>query len=52
VTQVTVYSLFAYTFGIVVYFFDVHLDRKLQSLRAYYLPEPVSGGLAVRYALT
>jgi len=45
VTQVTVDSFLAYTFGIIVYFVGVHLNRKYQVLRAYNIPEPVSGGL-------
>lgn len=44
-TQVTVDSFLAYTFGIIVYFVGVHLNRKYQVLRAYNIPEPVSGGL-------
>jgi ESS family glutamate:Na+ symporter len=44
-TQITVESSLAYTFGIVVYLLGVHLNRRIRFLRDYNIPEPVSGGL-------
>ena len=44
-TEIQIDSFVAYTLGIVVYFVGVHLNRKVAVLRAYNIPEPVSGGL-------
>lgn len=44
-TEIQIDSFVAYTLGIVVYFIGVHLNRKVAVLRAYNIPEPVSGGL-------
>ena len=44
-TEIQIDSFVAYTLGIVVYFVGVHLNRKVTVLRAYNIPEPVSGGL-------
>lgn len=35
----------AYTIGIVVFFAGVHLNKRIPLLRAYNIPEPVTGGL-------
>ena len=43
--EVTIDSFLAYTLGIVVFFAGVSLNRKFRILRAYNIPEPVSGGL-------
>lgn len=43
--EIQIDSFVAYTLGIVVYFVGVHLNRKVTVLRAYNIPEPVSGGL-------
>ena len=45
-TQVTVESFLAYTIGIVVFFVGMRLNRRFAILRAYNIPEPVTGGLA------
>ncbi len=50
VTEVTIDSFLAYTLGIVVFFVGVNLNRKFQVLRAYNIPEPVSGGLVAATA--
>lgn len=42
---VTIDSFLAYTLGIVVFFVGVHLNRRCDLLRAYNIPEPVTGGL-------
>ena len=42
---VTIDSFLAYTRGIVVFFVGVHLNRRFDFLRAYNIPEPVTGGL-------
>ena len=42
---VTIDSFLAYTLGIVVFFVGVHLNRRFDLLRAYNIPEPVTGGL-------
>ena len=42
---VTIDSFLAYTLGIVVFFVGVHLNRRFDFLRAYNIPEPVTGGL-------
>ena len=42
---VTIESFLAYTLGIVVFFIGVHLNRRFDFLRAYNIPEPVTGGL-------
>ncbi len=42
---VTIDSFLAYTLGIVVFFVGVHLNRRFGFLRAYNIPEPVTGGL-------
>jgi ESS family glutamate:Na+ symporter len=49
-TQITVESFLAYTFGIVVYLLGVHLNRRIRFLRDYNIPEPVSGGLVAAAA--
>jgi len=46
VTAVSVDSFVAYTVGIVVFFAGMHLNRRFAILRAYNIPEPVTGGLA------
>lgn len=38
-------SFLAYTTGIVTFFIGVHLNRRFEILRAYNIPEPVTGGL-------
>jgi len=45
VKAVTIDSFLAYTLGIVVFFVGVHLNRRFGFLRAYNIPEPVTGGL-------
>jgi len=45
ITTITVDGFLAYTTGIVVYFVGMHLNRRVALLRAYNIPEPVSGGL-------
>ncbi|MEM9184827.1 MAG: sodium/glutamate symporter, partial [Pseudomonadota bacterium] len=42
---VTVESFIAYTLGIVVFFVGMQLNRRFELLRAYNIPEPVTGGL-------
>ncbi len=44
-TSVTVPSFFASTIGIVVYFGGARLNKRIGFLRAYNIPEPVTGGL-------
>lgn len=44
-TSVTVPSFLAYTAGIVVFFIGVHVNKRFSILRAYNIPEPVTGGL-------
>ena len=46
ITTVTVESFVAYTIGIVVFFVGMRLNRRVAVLRAYNIPEPVTGGLA------
>ena len=45
ITTVTVESFVAYTIGIVVFFLGMRLNRRFAVLRAYNIPEPVTGGL-------
>ncbi|MEM6936594.1 MAG: sodium/glutamate symporter [Pseudomonadota bacterium] len=45
VSGVTVESFIAYTLGIVVFFVGMQLNRRIELLRAYNIPEPVTGGL-------
>lgn len=47
---VTIESFLAYTLGIVVFFVGVHLNRRFDVLRAYNIPEPVTGGLVAATA--
>lgn len=42
---VTIDSFLAYTLGIAVFFVGVHLNRRFDCLRAYNIPEPVTGRL-------
>ncbi|MEM7706331.1 MAG: sodium/glutamate symporter [Pseudomonadota bacterium] len=46
VSGVTVESFIAYTLGIVVFFVGMQLNRRIELLRAYNIPEPVTGGLS------
>ncbi len=46
ITAVNVESFLAYTIGIVVFFVGMRLNRRVAFLRAYNIPEPVTGGLA------
>ncbi len=39
-------SFLAYTVGIIVFFVGMRLNRRVELLRAYNIPEPVTGGLA------
>ncbi len=45
ITAVNVESFLAYTIGIVVFFMGMRLNRRFAVLRAYNIPEPVTGGL-------
>ena len=46
VTSVNLESFLAYTIGILVFFVGMRLNRRFEILRAYNIPEPVTGGLA------
>ncbi len=46
ITTLEVESFLAYTIGIVVFFIGMRLNRRVAILRAYNIPEPVTGGLA------
>ncbi len=46
ITSVNVESFLAYTIGIVVFFIGMRLNKRVSFLRAYNIPEPVTGGLA------
>ena len=45
ISTITVDSFLAYTIGIVVFFVGMRLNRRFTVLRAYNIPEPVTGGL-------
>ncbi len=45
IVTITVESFVAYTAGIVVFFLGMRLNRRFEILRAYNIPEPVTGGL-------
>ena len=45
ISSINVDSFLAYTIGIVVFFVGVHLNRRVDFLRSYNIPEPVTGGL-------
>lgn len=44
-TTITVSSFMAYTIGILVFFAGMRLNRHVGLLRAYNIPEPVTGGI-------
>lgn len=44
-TSITVPAFLAYTAGIIVFFIGVHINKRFAVLRAYNIPEPVTGGL-------
>ena len=46
VVTVNLESFLAYTVGILVFFIGMRLNRRFAILRAYNIPEPVTGGLA------
>ncbi len=48
--EVSIDSFLAYTIAIVVYFLGVNLNRMFALLRAYNIPEPVTGGIAAAAA--
>ncbi|NNG03347.1 MAG: sodium/glutamate symporter [Inquilinus sp.] len=48
---VLVPAFVAYTIGIVVYFIGMNLNRRIRVLRAYNIPEPVTGGLLAALAV-
>ena len=45
-----VHSFLALTIGIIVYFLGMRLDRIIPFLRAYNIPEPVTGGILASLA--
>lgn len=44
-TALTVPDFLAYTIGIIVYFIGMRLNGRFEFLRAYNIPEPVTGGI-------
>lgn len=46
VTSIAVEDFLAYTMGIMVFFVGIRLNKRFAVLRAYNIPEPVTGGLA------
>ena len=47
----TIDSFLAYTIGILVFFIGVNLNKQIQFLRQYNIPEPVTGGLLAATAV-
>lgn len=45
ITTINVDNFVAYTIGIIVFFVGMRLNRRVEFLRAYNIPEPVTGGL-------
>ncbi|MGI9304557.1 MAG: sodium/glutamate symporter [Gammaproteobacteria bacterium] len=44
-TSITIPAFLAYTAGIIVFFVGVHINKRFAFLRAWNIPEPVTGGL-------